>query len=246
MITRANRNSARGFTLVELLVVIGIIAILIAISAPALNNAISHARTAQCASNLRQIAAGMISFAGDNNGNLPESGTTIYYGSTDAAPPSGSGLNGWTQQLEPYLGAGSAKEDPTGHSIYQCPDRGKVATNQYYSYFNGSHAALAQGGGFGSVNLMKMHSPSVHIIAGDISSSALFDVNDCDKDDYTQDPAFGSSMPLHGGTANVAFADGHVENRRTFDPTTMTTVYQGPGNGSGITYNYLYPTASTP
>lgn len=62
---------APAFTLVELLVVIGIIAILIAILLPSLRKARENAMTVQCESNLRQLALAMILYANEQNQWLP-------------------------------------------------------------------------------------------------------------------------------------------------------------------------------
>lgn len=66
-----NASSALGFTLVELLVVIGIIALLISILMPSLSKARRAAQTVQCLSNLKQLFAGLQFYANDNRGNFP-------------------------------------------------------------------------------------------------------------------------------------------------------------------------------
>jgi prepilin-type N-terminal cleavage/methylation domain-containing protein/prepilin-type processing-associated H-X9-DG protein len=236
-------RSKGGFTLVELLVVIAIIAILAGVGLAAYSAALTKARTIACAGNLRAIGVGLLAFAADNDDTLPESGSIVPYNTVDSV----TGKNGWMQQLGPYVGG----LGPNGYNkIFTCPDSStKIASDVNFSYFNGGHAAYAETGGFAAVRLSKMHNQSAHIMAGDIAFPVGFTAGDMDKDDYSQDPAFGGItstdngktgngiIPIHGGTVNILFADGHIENLKGFDNTNMTTVYQGPGPK----YDYMYP-----
>jgi prepilin-type N-terminal cleavage/methylation domain-containing protein len=64
-------RSTGGFTLVELLVVIGIIAVLISVLLPVLGRARDQANKTACMSNLRQLAVGFMLYASDNKDKCP-------------------------------------------------------------------------------------------------------------------------------------------------------------------------------
>ena len=67
-------NRKRGFTMIELLVVIGIVVILVALLLPVLGKARTAANTVVCLSNLRQIVTASQLYVGENHDRLPYSG----------------------------------------------------------------------------------------------------------------------------------------------------------------------------
>jgi prepilin-type N-terminal cleavage/methylation domain-containing protein/prepilin-type processing-associated H-X9-DG protein len=102
----------KGFTLVELLVVIGIIALLISILLPTLSNARRAAQTVACASNARQLALAIRLFAQEHRGYMPATSDKDHMWARDPQrkiwvyrsgtnPP--VGLD-WASSLLPYLG----------------------------------------------------------------------------------------------------------------------------------------------
>ena len=95
---RMSDRSNRGFTLVELLVVIGIIALLISILLPTLGRARKAANTVACAANLRSILQGMQMYASQNYGHIPGSAHTTarftYVDPTKSSPALGQNSYG--------------------------------------------------------------------------------------------------------------------------------------------------------
>jgi len=105
----------RGFTLVELLVVIGIICTLIAILLPAMNRAREHAKTLACLSNLRQIALAADLYAIQTRGYV----VPAVYATSASIDPT------WASILvqQNYLSApvSTATVIPTAKSVLCCP-----------------------------------------------------------------------------------------------------------------------------
>jgi prepilin-type processing-associated H-X9-DG protein/prepilin-type N-terminal cleavage/methylation domain-containing protein len=83
--SRIARRLSAGFTLVELLVVIGIIALLIAILMPALSRAMGASREVKCLANLRSIGQAAVLHAHDHKGYFPVAGA-LWPPATSATP----------------------------------------------------------------------------------------------------------------------------------------------------------------
>lgn len=143
----------RGFTLVELLVVIGIIAVLIGILLPALNKARRAAATTQCASNMRQIAQAMIMYNNANKGHMMPCTAGVI---------SGVFPIGWwwpnelvrgkyisAPSLYAHPGSSTSEKRFPNSSVFKCPegvDEGDLAGGQ------GDYPTDAKNNGYVTVN----------------------------------------------------------------------------------------------
>lgn len=116
---RAGRG-ARGFTLVELLVVIGIIAVLLGVLMPALAGARSQGRAVACLSNVRQIAVASIMYAQETRRFV------AYVG--------GPRPKDRKELLYPYLLQGRRNGDTAGDQVWHCPANGRAGEEASYGF----------------------------------------------------------------------------------------------------------------
>jgi prepilin-type N-terminal cleavage/methylation domain-containing protein/prepilin-type processing-associated H-X9-DG protein len=103
---RTRNKSVRGFTLVELLVVIGIIAVLVGLLLPSLNRARESARRTQCLSNLRQISMAFFMYTNENKGWFPAPavfGSSVGWNGNGAIPPNTQMSPTWVGWSEDWI-----------------------------------------------------------------------------------------------------------------------------------------------
>jgi prepilin-type N-terminal cleavage/methylation domain-containing protein/prepilin-type processing-associated H-X9-DG protein len=120
--TKFETDSRGGFTLVELLVVVGIIAILVGLLLPALNKAREQANSIKCMSNLRQISTGLFDYCTENKGwivpafNLPQQAgvATNYVAGANVI------MDGWPSILDRDGFVRSAAGDV--NTAFYCPN----------------------------------------------------------------------------------------------------------------------------
>jgi len=103
---RGRSQAQAAFTLIELLVVIAIIAILVAITVPALSNVRESGRVAYCANNLTQLARALVMYIDTNNDSFPSVATAGVM---------------WDTQLLPFLSGAT--------ETFRCPSDDLLATS---------------------------------------------------------------------------------------------------------------------
>jgi prepilin-type N-terminal cleavage/methylation domain-containing protein/prepilin-type processing-associated H-X9-DG protein len=214
----------RAFTLVELLVVIGIIALLISILLPVLGRAKEAGRRVACLSNLRQLGMALAMYTEDNKGYYPHPGVGqqpddwIYWD---------GGRNLDDGRLVKYMGK------KFNAAIYRCPSDDWTNRSYQYSYSMNYFIAGYRSGttiNLPAYKVTQVHAPSRKIILVDENPTTIDDgcwapdhffsdghnlLSDRHekRDERSKDPNYGRG--------NVLFCDGHsdyIERKLSFDP----------------------------
>jgi prepilin-type processing-associated H-X9-DG protein len=238
----------RAFTLVELLVTCGVVAVLVALLLPALGAAREHAKTVQCLSNLRQIGQAIEGYAISNKGVLPAWSAVHYYPDDppyqdDPNSPEYAGP-GWTVLLTPHLG-----QTPDG-VVYHCP--AFPIDPPCVNYFLSAKWMYVQQPLLRTMKLSRIRDSSRFVLSGDCTTPVYYPQvfgntvaganpgrDDVDKDDGAIECLLFSGevdgFNMHRGGNNVLFADGHAATFAAFDPGAMTHSPDGDATWESVT-----------
>jgi prepilin-type N-terminal cleavage/methylation domain-containing protein/prepilin-type processing-associated H-X9-DG protein len=254
-----NAGRCRGFSLIELLLVIAIIAILAALLLPSLSSAKARAQRAQCLSNLRQLAVTFQIYPDDNGGALPGNGYVL--------DPDATRL--WVLGSEHLLPSFFINPDYAANpryaqfadymktaNIYKCPaDRSEatasgVTAPKVRSYSLNSYFGWQSPPGDNPANPAFVSFAKSADFAR-LRSSDLFTFVDGAPPNlcYSAFVIYMGSSGLfwhrpsieHRQSGTLAFADGHAEAHRWLDPDTLRAARDG-GVGDGAHFTIVKPT----